>query len=848
MTATALRVSWYRLRGTSRRRLGGYLSLIVLIALIGGVSMASIAAGRRTQSSYQAFLRSTNPSDLSVAVYGPNGQTVADITDQIRHLPGVKHVDTAVAPTIIRMEPNGAPDLTVVSSVTALASADGEFVDQDRLALVSGRRANQARPDEAVVDPTSARVLGLHVGSVVPIGLYSPSQMALPQFGTPAVAPLYRINLRVVGIVEANNQLIEDDIDKAYGAVYLTAAFVHQAAAVVPGAFIPAGYAVQLDQGRRGVPAAEAQISKVIPRNAQTQFHLVSRAVANVELALRPESVAIAGFGLIAALVALVIGIQEISRQIRSEDTDRDVLRALGAGVSVTTADGFYGTMVAIIIGAIGAVVVAFGLSPLAPLGPVRPFYPGRGPAFDWTVEGSGMGILVVVLGATALWVAFRSAFAQTGRGERARSASFNLGGAAAAAGVPIAGQVGLRLALDSGRGRTSVPVRSVMVGGVVAVTLVVATLMFASSLQTLVSHPALYGWDWSFVLDPSNNLPLATEKALDHDPDVAAWSGVDYTNLEIDGVAVPVLASKTAGDGLVAPPILSGHGVQAPNQIVIGATTLAELHKHVGGTVTLTIGSAAGGPLSFPPTVLHIVGTATFPAVGFASLISDHTSMGTGALFSEDALPAAFRAAESSRDPNLAGPNLAFIRMRTGVSRAAGQANLQALAAQADKLYAADPNAVGNAIIVLGVQRPAQIVDYRSVGAAPVVLSIGLALGAIVALGLTLRASVRRRRRDLAVLKSLGFTQRQLAGAVAWQATVSALVAVVIGIPLGLAGGRALWTQFAHTLDVVPDPTVPILSVVLVAVGAFLFSNLVAALPGRAAARVPTATLLRAE
>lgn len=848
MTATALRVSWYRLRSTSGRRLGGYLSLIVLIALIGGVAMASIAAGRRTQSSYQAFLRSTNPSDLSVAVFGPTGQLVGNLTDQLRHLPGVSQIHTALAPTVFRIEPDGAPDLAVVSNVTALSSADGEFVDQDRLALVSGRRADQARPDEGLVDPTAARLLGLHVGSVVPIGLYAPGQLASPKFGTAAVAPAYRINMRVVGVVEANNQLIEDDIDKAYGAVFLTAAFAHQAAAVDPGVLAPAGYEIQLDQGRRGVPAAEAEIAKVVPTNAQAQFHLVSRAVANVELALRPESLAIAGFGAIAALVALVIGIQELSRQIRAEDTDREVLRALGAGVTVTSADGFYGVMAAIVIGAVAAVGVAYALSPLAPLGPVRPFYPGRGPQFDWTVEGSGLALLVVVLGAVAAAVALRSALARGSRSDRARSATFRVGGAAGAAGVPIAGQVGLRLALDPGQGRSSVPVRSVLLGGVVAVTLVVATLMFSSSLQTLVSHPALYGWDWSYVLAPSNNLPIATETALDHDPDVAAWNGVDYTNVEIDGVAIPVLLSRTSSDGPVAPPILSGHGIEAPDQIVIGAATLAELHKHVGGTVVVTFGSSSGGPLSIPPTTLHIVGTATFPAVGFASLISDHTSMGTGALFSEDLLPASFKAAMANSDPNLAGPELAFIRMRPGVSSAAGRANLQRLVDQADKLYAADPSAGNNGVIVLGVQRPAQIVDYRSIGAAPVVLAIGLALGAIVALGLTLRASVRRRRRDLAVLKSLGFTQRQLAGAVAWQATVSALIAVVIGIPLGIASGRALWTLFARTLDVVPDPTVPVLSVVLVAAGAFLFSNLVAALPGRSAARVATASLLKAE
>jgi ABC-type lipoprotein release transport system permease subunit len=160
----------------------------------------------------------------------------------------------------------------------------------------------------------------------------------------------------------------------------------------------------------------------------------------------------------------------------------------------------------------------------------------------------------------------------------------------------------------------------------------------------------------------------------------------------------------------------------------------------------------------------------------------------------------------------------------------------------------AADPITAGNDVSVLGVQHPAEIVNYRSVGATPVLLASGLAVGAIVALGLTLASSVRRRRRDLALLKALGFTKRQLAAAVAWQATVAAVIGIVVGLPLGIALGRQLWILFAHTIDAVPEPTVPVWSVILVGVGVLVFANLVAAFPGRQAARTPTALVLRAE
>ena len=160
---------------------------------------------------------------------------------------------------------------------------------------------------------------------------------------------------------------------------------------------------------------------------------------------------------------------------------------------------------------------------------------------------------------------------------------------------------------------------------------MVVATLTFASSLSTLVSHPALYGWNWNYVLDPSNDVPPKALSLLNHDPDVAAWTGVDYTDAEIDGQTVPIILATPHAK--VAPPILSGHGLDANNQIVLGAATLAVLHKHVGDTVSREPRDPKDAPVYIPPTPLVIVGTATFPAVGYASIIADHTSMGTGAL-----------------------------------------------------------------------------------------------------------------------------------------------------------------------------------------------------------------------
>jgi predicted lysophospholipase L1 biosynthesis ABC-type transport system permease subunit len=96
--------------------------------------------------------------------------------------------------------------------------------------------------------------------------------------------------------------------------------------------------------------------------------------------------------------------------------------------------------------------------------------------------------------------------------------------------------------------------------------------------------------------------------------------------------------------------------------------------------------------------------------------------------------------------------------------------------------------------------------------------------------------------------LKTLGFTRRQLASVVAWQASVAAVIGIVVGVPVGVVLGRWLWILFARQIFAVPQPIVPVWSVVLVALGALVVANAMAALPGRRAARTPTALLLRAE
>jgi ABC-type lipoprotein release transport system permease subunit len=119
---------------------------------------------------------------------------------------------------------------------------------------------------------------------------------------------------------------------------------------------------------------------------------------------------------------------------------------------------------------------------------------------------------------------------------------------------------------------------------------------------------------------------------------------------------------------------------------------------------------------------------------------------------------------------------------------------------------------------------------------------------GAARAVGLALVSSLRRRRRELAVLKTLGFSRRQVRATVAWQASTVAAVGLVVGVPLGLLVGAYVWHQVADELGVSSDRTWPVLAVVLLAIGALLAVNVIAAVPARRAARTRPAVVLRSE
>ena len=837
----ALRVAWYRFRATWHDRWSGYLAIVVLVGLLGGLALGAMAAARRTQSSYPMLLAELNSSDMYglTGVYNPAiGQSLGynpALQRTIAHLQYVRSAKSLIEMNLLPLHPNGDPVLAA-EGTSFYGSVNGEYFTQDRIIVTDGRLANPHRANQFVMDSSTARAFGFHLGEVVTFDAFSNAQFAElgGDLSTAQVVkkiketkPFLRVRVKLVGVgvVQARN-LMQDSVDTGNtGLILFTPPLADRLLNCCVNTTITT---LQLRGGTSHVNAVEAEMATTLPKGLPSEFSEMKSVVAKAEQTIKPESITLGVFGVIALLAALVVAVHIIERRLRHNASDVQVVRALGATPAMTFFDGFVGIFAAVLAGSLLAVLVALALSLLAPLGPARPYLSHRVNA-DWTVLGLGLILLVVVLGTVAAIVAIRAAPQRSSTWRiRNNLRSSSATRAAASTNLPVSAVTGIRFALEPGSGRNAVPVRSAIVGAVLAVAIVTSTITFGASLQTLVSKPALYGWNFTYEMNGGGGLGDIPAKGaatlLNKDPYVQAWTGVYFGNLTIDGQAVPVMGATPGAE--FGPPLLTGHGFRSKNQVVLGAATLAQLKKKVGETVYVDNGAST--------TKLTIVGTATLPTIGVGGL--DHIEMGSGALLSYQLIPPGER--------NLydvpPGPNAILVRVKPGASHTAALASLNAILTRL--------GGQSNGGQVVGVQRPAQIINYRSLGSTPAMLGATLALGAIAALALTLIASVRRRRRDLALFKVLGFTHGQLAAAISWQSSVAVGIGTVVGVPLGILIGRYLWDLFAREINAVPQPTVPVLSIVLIVVGAMVLANAVAAIPGRMAGRTPTGLLLRVD
>jgi ABC-type lipoprotein release transport system permease subunit len=791
-----------RARADLRNRWRAWLGLALLVGLFAGAVIAAAAGARRTDTAYPRLLRSAKAPDVMVFSEVGGDSTFAKIPPaELARLPEVAEVGTGASLAVVRP-----------AAVTVIVPADATIGStMFRRKMLAGRQPRADRADEMSISFVLAQARHLGVGDRLQVDVAAPSPSGQPATRT--------FTFHIVGVDAAPSEFPPQH-GTGVQAAWATPAFYKAQSSDTLSYGLTA---IRLRRGPRDLPAVHAAIERLSGGKPVQAFVLADQA-ANTQRSIHLQAAALWVLGGLLGLAAALVLTQLLVRQSSLEASEYPSLRALGMSSGELWAVGMARALAVGGVGAALAVVVACLLSPALPVGLARTAEPRPGFAFDSTALGLGALATFTFVALAATVPALRAArfatrgapAADTGGGS---SRSLVVGFLSRVA-VPPSVTTGVRFALEPGRGRNAVPVRSAIAGAVVGVTALAAALAFTTSIGHLLDSPRLYGVTWD-ARETSIAGPDVTPgvPALQSDRRVSAlsigYSGVPLTigRVRVDGLAMDVVKGTT-----MLPVAVEGRRPAKPDEIMLGSKTLSELHAHVGSTVRVSVASS-GSSASF-----RVVGRGVFPS------LSDALGLGQGAATSVRGLT---RGLGPGVTPPPAGE--ALVRFGAGVDKTRAIAEL-------------DRSASAAGAAVLPPDKPDDLVNFGRVKNLPGVLGALVGGLAVATLAHLLVTSTRRRRHDLAILKILGFAPADVRRAVAWQATTLAVLAVVVGVPLGIGVGRWAWLLFAHQLGIVAAPSVSLVAVVGLIAATVVVANLAAALPGRAAARLHPARVLRSE
>jgi hypothetical protein len=695
-----------------------------------------------------------------------------------------------------------------------VGQVDGSFgTVVDRARLIEGSEPDQSKVDEVAIGEALAEELGLRVGDELEIIGYSSEDVDAPAGVAEPHGP--RVPLRIVGIVRRPLDL--GGRGAVGGVVVLTRAFTDEYRDRI-GSYVGTVLRVRAERGADGVAGIGQVARRIFGDNER--FSLTGLAI---EGAVAQNAVDVTTVGLliaagVAALTSIVgIGIA-LARVIALADVEQPTLAALGARRRTRALAAGAVALPIAVVGACLAVVGAVLASPLFPIGVAADAEPDPGVDLDGVTLLVGFVLVAVVVLAIAAVTARRTARVGTDVRERVRPGYAVR--VASDAGFPPPVAAGIRFALDRSRVRPSLPVRSSLLGAAMGVVVIVAAMVYVAGLDHLVSTPAAYGWTWDTAVGDAEAVAAGDDcgvvnTRLTGVDGLGAITAICNGALEVDGRPVIGWAYRRVSGEPIGPAIVEGRPPATSTEVVLGRDTLVEIGKEIGDRVRIAGSERA--------RIFRIVGTSAFPVV------SDTQALAEGAVLTVAGLRSTGRVSD--------GWNL-VARFASGADRGEVRAEVRQLAAGTGD---GDP-------IARRSVAPTEIDHVRRIDGLPLALAAFVAAVALVAVGFALVSAGRRRRRELAVMRTIGFLGRQLRAVLAWQATTVALIGLIVGVPIGLVIGRLVWSTVADDLGVASTPTWPVLGVVLLVPAVLLAVNVVAALPARAAARTRPAVVLRSE
>lgn len=867
-------------RAQLRRRWVTLVAIGLLIGLAGAVVGSGAALTRRTATAYDRLERATLVPDLQITLAAD-----PDLASRAAAVvPGVSGVWVTRA-LVARVE--GLPAVSYIGALQGhpVGSDPGAYTP----VLVAGRFYD---PDaqEAVLDERAAGRYGVHVGDLMPLRMLTQSDFnnfdtGFDEPGGPAVSVRITGLVRMAGVgLNQTPLLLAPAAAAALPSVGMLVAIrlapgpdaVARADAALAQAAAVAG------RDRRDPDAAEFPILDVThpatdsdPRVAATRRVLVTGLVV---------------FIVAVAITGVATGAAAFARHHDLRWTEQRIEAVLGLPPAGRVAARVLAALPAALLAGLLAAAGPLLTAGLEPIGPLAAFEPRPGYAPDTAVAVLSGLVAAALVGLLAGWSARRAdrvgapARGSTVgvRGQGARSS----GGAPGADGWVLGGGrrtawlgpgpawpgpawlwVGVRFAVGSQV--TPIVRRPALFTAAAAVATLVAAATVGQGVTRLVNEPSRYGWSFDlYVQDVRPEIVTA----LRADPWIAAVTETAVSTVrvgagcsagaagtgptasaelsapseppsaprtvppDLTGVGTPMMPALaqptsqrpatpeappaaagstlagsgaatgladcvqfpayaiTAASGHVGWTMLAGRPVTRPDEVVVGTRAASTLRVGVGDTVDVASGPSDGGQ----PVRLTVVGIGLGPAISGERL-------GANVLLDPRLL---------ARVQQTAPTHEAFVRAADGVSASRLTADL------------------GARYEVGGREHPEEVANLGGIGGLPGLLQLVLGLLAVGAVAHTVLRGWRRRAADVEVLRVLGATPPRIAGIAVTAAAVVALLAVAIGVPIGLGVGRLIWWEIAHAIGVGTDVAVPTTLLVGLPVAAVALAALAAAIP----------------
>ncbi|MGW7002694.1 FtsX-like permease family protein [Streptomyces sp. NPDC054933] len=479
---------------------------------------------------------------------------------------------------------------------------------------------------------------------------------------------------------------------------------------------------------------------------------------SSMDLDNRLLGLLLAVFGLVALLAAALAVAGAAGSRVLAQVQDIAMLKAVGFTPAQIIRMFLYEHTALAVVGIVLGTAAASGFGPLlpSPLGDAVTFWQAQ-PDHLGALVATGAGAVLTIALATVLpaWRAGRVPAVPAVRADRPVRRMSLLARLALLLRLPPALVLGARDAFYR-------PLRAGLTIARLAIPMLMITVALGSwaTLDGFRDHPERVGLAATLTAKPSGIDAAAASRLLSRQPGVAAaYPGVELQAL-VPGQTTTITVRALGTSARPYPFALAeGRGIQDTDEAVAGQGALDQMHVQVGQWVRVMTGGT--------PRILHIVGRSIEP---------DHNgemlSVGMEALEGPVGLPQ---------------PQYYALVLRPGASPSAVRTGL--LAASHNQL---DVQLVTNPADQLGAVRGVVI------GLVVVLALIGLA-ELVTATG----SGLRDHTRDLAVLRAMGLTPRQVTAVIVTSTSLLTTVAVLAGTAVGVLVSDRLINLQGHASGV---------------------------------------------